>query len=113
MFNFQDFGKLMGQIKNISQKNKEIQAKLQKIEVEGYAGGDFVKVLATATGVIKSITISDELYYMNDKIMIQDLITAAVNDALKKAKEKAVEETKAEFGNIPIPPGLEDMFKNI
>lgn len=111
MFNFQDFGKLMGELKNLSKKNKEIQEKLQKIEVEGYAGGDFVKVVATATGIIKSITISDELYYMNDKIMIQDLVVAAVNDALKKAKEKVIEETKSELGNIPLPPNFENFFK--
>ena len=60
MFNFQDFGKLMKEAKNLSQKNKEIQEKLKTIEVEGFAGGDYVKVVATATGVIKSITISDE-----------------------------------------------------
>ena len=76
----------------IQEQMNEAQAKLDTIEVEGAAGGGMVKVLATAKGRIRRVTIDESLLRPSEKQMVEDLVAAAFNDARTKADAASNEE---------------------
>ncbi|QZD86235.1 YbaB/EbfC family nucleoid-associated protein [Qipengyuania psychrotolerans] len=84
----------------------EAQAKLDTIEVEGSAGGGLVKVRATARGRIVGVQIDDSLMKPEEKQIVEDLVTAAFNDARDKADRKSAEEMEAIQGGMGLPPGF-------
>lgn len=86
-------------------KLKKVDKKLKKIRTVGEAGAGMVRVHADGHQKILKIEISDELWAKNDKKFLQDLITAATNDALDKAKKAAQEEMKDLLGMLP--PGFD------
>jgi len=71
---------------NIQNQMGEAQAKLDTIEVEGSAGGGLVKVRATARGRILGVSIDESLMKPEERQMVEDLVTAAFNDARDKAE---------------------------
>ncbi|TMM49032.1 YbaB/EbfC family nucleoid-associated protein [Qipengyuania marisflavi] len=84
----------------------EAQAKLDTLEVEGSSGGGLVKVRASARGRIMGVSIDDSLMKPEEKQMLEDLVTAALNDARSKADQVSGEEmTKIQQG-IGLPPGM-------
>ena len=87
-----------------------MQEKLNSIEVEGVSGGGMVKVLASAKGDIKRITIDDSLMVKEEKEMTEDLIVAAINDAKQKGEAASQEEMKSVTGGLPLPPGMKLPF---
>ena len=103
-----DLGSLMQQAQQMQQQMQQMQAELEHVTVEGAAGGGMVKVTATGTQKIKSVVIDPEVMG-EDREMLQDLITAAVNNALDKSREKAQEQLGSMMPpgmNIPGMPGL-------
>ena len=84
----------------------EAQAKLDTIEVEGSAGGGLVKVRATARGRILGVAIDDSMIKVEEKQMLEDLVTAAFNDARDKADRKSAEEMQNIQGGMGLPPGF-------
>ena len=84
----------------------EMQVKLDSIEVEGSAGGGLVKVRATAKGRIIRVEIDDSLMKPDDKQMLEDLVTAAFNDARDKADRVSNEEMQKMQGGMGLPPGF-------
>nr|WP_166175921.1 YbaB/EbfC family nucleoid-associated protein [Altererythrobacter segetis] len=90
----------------IQQQMSDVQATLDSLEVEGSAGGGLVKIRATAKGRILSVSIDDSLIVPEDKQMLEDLVTAAFNDARTKADLAAeLEMHKAQSG-MGLPPGF-------
>jgi len=81
----------------------ELQAELEQKTVESSAGGGMVKVIANGKYEILSITIDPEVVNAEDIEMLQDLILAAVNDALRKAQEMVAEEMGKLTGGLKIP----------
>ncbi|WP_121116846.1 YbaB/EbfC family nucleoid-associated protein [Croceibacterium ferulae] len=90
----------------IQKQMNEAQAKLDTIEVEGTAGGGLVKIRCTAKGRILGVAIDDSLIVPEDKQMLEDLITAAFNDARGKADQAAGKEMQAAQSGMGLPPGL-------
>ena len=84
----------------------EAQAKLDSIEVEGSSGGGLVKIRCTAKGRILGVSIDDSLIKPEDKQMLEDLVTAAFNDARDKADRKANEEMQKIQSGMGLPPGF-------
>ena len=84
----------------------EAQAKLDNIEVEGTAGGGLVKVRATARGRIIGVQIDESLMKPEEKQIVEDLVTAAFNDARDKADRKSAEEMQAIQSGMGLPPGF-------
>ncbi len=84
----------------------EAQAKLDTIEVEGSAGGGLVKVRATARGRILGVAIDDSLMRLEEKQMVEDLVTAAFNDARDKADRRAATEMQEIQTGMGLPPGF-------
>ena len=90
----------------IQQQMSDVQVTLDSLEVEGTSGGGLVKIRATAKGRILSVSIDDSLIVPEDKQMLEDLVTAAFNDARTKADLAAeLEMHKAQSG-MGLPPGL-------
>ena len=85
-----DFNKILEKAKEIEKKMKESQENLKKIEVNGMSGGDAVKITLNGDGEMTKILLSDKVL-SEDKEIIQDLITAALNDAKNKVKTKTSE----------------------
>ena len=105
-----NIGNMMKQAQQLQKKMSEAQEKLNSIEVEGLSGGGMVKVVSTAKGEIKRISIDDSLMKQEDKEITEDLIVAAVNDAKQKGETAAQEEMKSVTGGIPMPPGMKLPF---
>jgi DNA-binding YbaB/EbfC family protein len=97
---------IMKQAQAMQQKMQDVQAELDTVEVEGASGGGFVKVVMSAKGHLKSVSIDPSLLQADEKEIVEDLIVAAANDARTKA-ERAMEERMAEVTKgLPLPPGL-------
>lgn len=105
-----NIGNMMKQAQQLQKKMSEAQEKLNSIEVEGSSGGGMIKVIASAKGEIKRISIDDTLMSKEDKEMTEDLIVAAINDAKTKGEVASQEEMKSVTGGIPLPPGMKMPF---
>jgi len=90
----------------IQKQMSEAQVKLDEIEVEGVSGGGLVKIRCTAKGRILGVSIDDSLIVPEDKQMLEDLITAAFNDARGKADQAANTEMQRIQGSMGLPPGF-------
>ena len=90
----------------IQKQMGDMQVKLDAIEVEGQAGGGLVKVRASAKGRILGVTIDDSLMKPEEKNIVEDLVTAAFNDARDKADRVSEEQMKEMQGGMGLPPGF-------
>lgn len=95
---------------NIQAQMADAQAGLDKIEVEGVAGGGLVKIRATAKGRIVGVAIDDSLMVVSEKQMLEDLIAAALNDARTKADAAGNAEMQKMSAGLPLPPGFKMPF---
>jgi len=95
---------------NIQSQMADAQAGLDKIEVEGAAGGGLVKIKATAKGRILGVEIDESLLAPSEKSMVEDLIVAAINDARTKADQVANAEMQKLSSGLPLPPGFKLPF---
>tara|TARA_Y100000996_G_scaffold332265_1_gene268554 strand:+ start:358 stop:678 length:321 start_codon:yes stop_codon:yes gene_type:complete len=99
MTNFSD---MLSKAKMMQDKMKEAQEQIKKIEVEGEAGGNLVKVILTGDYELKSIIISEEAKKENQEI-VNDLIIAAYNNAKENLKKKSAEELSKITGGLNFP----------
>ncbi len=90
----------------IQKQMSEAQARLDSIEVEGSAGGGLVKIRCTAKGRILGVNIDESLMRPEEKQMVEDLVTAAFNDARDKADRKSNEEMQKIQGGMGLPEGF-------
>ncbi len=90
-------------LKQMQQRLAKIQEELANEEVTGTAGGGAVTVVANGQQQIRSITITPEVVDPEDIEMLQDLVTAATNEALNKSKELAAQRLGALTGGIKLP----------
>ena len=97
-----DFTDMLSKAKVMQEKMKELQDKIKKIEVEGEAGGNLVKVILTGDYEMKSIIISEEAK-KEDQEIINDLIRAAYNNAKDNLKKKSAEELSKVTGGLNLP----------
>ena len=100
--NMNDFSKILDKAKELEQKMKESQEKIKNISVEGISGNESVKVTLNGDGEMIKIYISPETL-KEDKAIIEDLITAAHNNAKEKLKAKTSEEISKAAGGFGIP----------
>jgi len=105
-----DFDSIMQMAQNAQAELQKAQDNLDKIEVEGVAGGGMVKVRATAKGRILGVDIDETLLQPSEKTMVEDLVAAAINDAKAKADGAAAVEMEKMQGALPLPPGFKLPF---
>jgi DNA-binding YbaB/EbfC family protein len=101
-----DFDEIMKLAQNAQTELQKAQDNLDKIEVEGVAGGGLVKISATAKGRILAVEIDESLLSPGEKTMVEDLVAAAINDAKAKADAAAAEEMQKMQSGLPLPPGF-------
>ena len=99
MTNFSD---MLSKAKDMQEKMKTAQEKIKKIEVEGVAGGNLVKVVLTGDYELKSIIINDQAKKESQEI-INDLIKAAYNNAKDNLKKKSSDELAKATGGLNLP----------
>lgn len=98
-----NMGNMMKQAQKLQQKMMKLQEELAEQAVEATAGGGMVKVVANGKQQILSISIEKEVVDPEDVEMLQDLVTAAVNDALTKSQEMVSSEMGKLTGGMNIP----------
>src|SRR3954468_1840501 len=105
-----DFESIMQMAQNAQAELQKAQDNLDKIEVEGLAGGGMVKIRATAKGRILAVDIDESLLQPSEKTMVEDLVAAAINDARTKADTAAAGEMEKMQSSLPLPPGFKLPF---
>lgn len=101
---------LMKAAQNVQDQLSKAQDTLDKVEVEGVAGGGLVKVKATAKGRIIGVDLDESLLAPSEKQMLEDLIAAAFNDARTKADAVSQQEMGKMTQGLPLPPGFKLPF---
>lgn len=105
-----DFESIMQMAQNAQAELQKAQDNLDKIEVEGVAGGGLVKIRATAKGRVLGVDIDESLLAPAEKTMVEDLIAAAINDARAKADSAAAGEMEKMQSGLSLPPGFKLPF---
>jgi DNA-binding YbaB/EbfC family protein len=98
-------GALMKQAQQMQENMKRVQEELGTIEVEGQAGAGLVKVLMTCKYAVKRVTIDPSLVG-EDKDMLEDLVMAAMNDAVAKAEATTQAKMAGFAQGLNLPPGM-------
>jgi hypothetical protein len=98
-----DLGSIMKQAQKIQAQMARMQEELAGRTVEASAGGGMITVVANGKQEIISIKIEPEVIDASDREMLQDLVVAAVNEALRKSQEMVSEEMKKITGGLSIP----------
>ncbi len=101
-------GGLMKQAQMMQDNMKKAQEQLATIEVEGQSGGGMVKVVMTCRNDVKRVSIDASV--MDDKEMLEDLLAAAVNDAVRKAEATSQEKMSGLTAGMQLPPGMKLPF---
>lgn len=100
---------LMKQAQAMQDNMKKMQEQLASVEVEGQAGAGMVKVIMTCKNDVKRVTIDPSLLG-EDKDMLEDLVAAAFNDAVRKAEATSNEKMSGMTAGLPLPPGFKLPF---
>jgi len=96
--------KMLRQVQQMQDRMQKMQKELETETVEATAGGGAVTVVATGTQKLVSVRIDREA--AGDPEMLQDLVVAAVNDAMEKSKEMASAKMQSVASGLGLPPGL-------
>ena len=100
---------LMKQAQAMQENLKKAQDALAAVEVEGQSGAGLVKVTITCRNEVKRVSIDPSLL-ADDKDMLEDLLVAALNDAVAKANEESNRRMAAVTAGMPLPPGMKLPF---
>lgn len=100
-----NLGNLMKQAQQMQENMKAMQEKLAAIEVEGQAGAGMVKVTMTCRYDVKRVNIDSSLIG-DDKEMLEDLVAAAVNDAVRRVETVTQEKMASVAGGLGLPAGM-------
>lgn len=102
-------GNLMKQAQQMQANMQKMQEQLGSVEVEGQAGAGMVKVIMTCRHDVKRVSIDDSLLG-DDKEMLEDLIAAAVNDAVRRVETTTQEKMSGFTAGLGLPPGMKLPF---
>jgi len=101
-----NFADLMKQAAELKSKMEAMQAELDRLEIEGSAGGGLVAVTLSGKGDMRNTRIDDSLLKPDQKEIVEDLLVAAHADAKRKLETTLAERMQALTGGLPLPPGL-------
>jgi DNA-binding YbaB/EbfC family protein len=101
-----DFLGLMKQATELKSKMEAMQAELDRMEVEGAAGGGLVALKISGKGDLRGARIDDSLLKPDQKEILEDLIVAAHADARRKLEAMLQEKMQTLTGGLPLPPGM-------
>ena len=104
-----NFGNMMKQAQAMQANMQKVQAEIANIEVSGESGGGMVKVTMTGKHEVKRVQIEPAVSG-EDREMLEDLVAAAVNDAVHKVEAQISEKMAAVTAGMQLPPGLKLPF---
>lgn len=105
-----NIGALMKQAKEMQAKMETMQAEMESAEIDGQSGGGMVKVTVNGKGQMRALKIDPALVDPAETEVMEDLIVAAVNDAIGKVEEQKAEQMKEMTGGMPLPGGMKLPF---
>ncbi len=100
---------LMQQAQKMQENMKRMQDELASIEVEGQSGAGMVKITMTCKYQVRRVSVDPSLL-RDDKDMLEDLIAAAFNDAVRRAEETTQQKMSSVTAGMPMPPGFKLPF---
>jgi len=100
---------LMQQAQKMQENMKRVQEELAQLEVEGQAGAGMVKVVMTCKNQVRRVSIDPSLVG-DDRDMLEDLVAAAFNDAVRRADETSQQKMAEVTAGMPMPPGFKLPF---
>ena len=104
-----DLGQLMKQAQKMQQQMQKAQEELAELEVTGEAGGGLVKLTLTGKNEVRNIAIDDALLG-EDRDMLEDVLAAAFNDALRKVEKTVADKYSGMTSGLGLPAGLKLPF---
>lgn len=102
-------GNMMKQAQKMQENMQKAQEELADMEITGKAGGGMVSVVMNGRHDVKRVNIDDSLLE-EDKDMLEDLIAAAVNDAVQQVEKTSQEKMSGMMGGMQLPPGMKLPF---
>jgi DNA-binding YbaB/EbfC family protein len=102
-------GNMMKQAQKMQEDMQKAQQEIANIEVEGQAGGGMVSVVMNGRHELRSVNI-DESLMKDDKDMIEDLVAAAVNDAVRKIEQESSSKMSGVTSGLNLPAGMKLPF---
>ena len=105
-----NMSQIMKQAKAMQEKMAEMQKKIEETEIEGSSGGGAVKIVMNGKHEVKNLFIDPSIVNSDEKEVLEDLITAALNDVNKKIAENTNDQLGAISGGMGLPPGLKLPF---
>ena len=102
-------GNIMKQAQQMQERMQKNQEEQAKIEVTGESGAGMVKVTMTCNHAVRRVEI-DQSLMADEKEMIEDLVAAATNDAVRRVQETTKEKMADVTGGMPLPPGFKMPF---
>lgn len=102
-------GDMMKQAQQMQENMQKMQEELANAEIEGQAAAGLVKVVMTGRHDVKRVSIDDSLM-SEEKSMLEDLLAAAVNDAVRRIEESQKEKLGQLTGGLQMPPGFKMPF---
>ena len=102
-------GNIMKQAQEMQEKMQRMQEEAANLEVVGESGAGLVKVTMSGRHDVRRVQI-DETLMQDDKEVLEDLIAAAVNDAVRKVESKSQDKMSELTAGLPIPPGFKMPF---
>jgi len=101
-----NIGKMMQQARKMQENMKKMQEELAAAEVSGEAGGGMVRVTLGGDRVVRRVEIDPALWQEQDKDLLEDLVAAAMNAALRALDDLVREKQQQALGGLPLPPGF-------
>ena len=99
---------LMKQAQQMQENMKKAQEQLALVEVEGHSGAGMVKILMTCSHDVRRVNIDASV--MDDKEMLEDLVAAAINDAMRRAEQVSQERMAGFTSGLNLPAGMKLPF---
>ncbi len=102
-------GNIMQQAQKMQDDVKKVQEELAAMQIQGESGGGLVSILMTGKREVRKVTIDNSLL-ADDKDMLEDLVAAAINDAVHKVSKMKKEKMSEVTAGLPLPPGFQMPF---
>ena len=110
MFKGGGLGNMMKQAQQMQDRMQKAQAEIANLEVVGEAGAGMVKVTMMGNHNVRRVSIDPSLFEDDDSEMIEDLVAAAINDAVRRVEQTSKDKMAEVTGGMNLPPGFKMPF---
>jgi len=100
------FSNMMKQAQELQGRMADLQAEMERAQIEGRSGGGLVVVTLNGKGEMTGVTIDPSLLKPDDAEIVEDLVVAAHTDAKAKVEQLLQEKMQSLTGGLPLPPGM-------